>query len=213
MSTDAEASRRRQLLALGDGPAAALPAGCVHELIGAQARRTPDAAAVISGTAQLTYGELDRWCNQVAHRLIAAGVGPGALVGVCLERSFELVVALVAIWKAGGAYVPLDAEYPRERLALMVSDADVRALVTDAAGAARLPRGEWKVVNPGPGAEPTDDPGRRVSPRDLAYVIYTSGSTGKPKGVMIEHRSVANHACWMAQRFDLTASDAILQKT
>ena len=124
MSTDAEASRRRQLLALGDGPAAALPAGCVHELIGAQARRTPDAAAVISGTAQLTYGELDRWCNQVAHRLIAAGVGPGALVGVCLERSFELVVALVAIWKAGGAYVPLDAEYPRERLALMVSDAD-----------------------------------------------------------------------------------------
>jgi len=207
------ATERQHALALGDGAPASSPE-CVHEVIAAQARRTPRATAVVSGSTRLTYGELEGRANELAHRLIVAGVEPGALVGVCLERSVELVVAILAIWKAGGAYVPLDVDYPRERLALMVRDANISVLVTDAAASARLPDRAWTAVRAD--VEHTgrvDAPGPRASARDLGYVIYTSGSTGTPKGVMIEHRSVANHARWMVDRFGVTAADAVLQKT
>jgi amino acid adenylation domain-containing protein len=207
-------SERRRVLAWGEGAPTAAPHRCVHELIEAQARRTPHATAVVSGGVRLSYRELESWGNQVAQRLIAAGVEPGALVGVCLERSIELVVAILAIWKAGGAYVPLDVEYPRERLAFMVQDADIDVIVADDAAGERLPDRAWTVVRAAADhGGRVDAPGPRASARDLAYVIYTSGSTGMPKGVMIEHRSVANHARWMVDRFGITARDAVLQKS
>ena len=186
----------------------------VHELISAQAARTPDATALVASEARLSYGEVESMANQTAWRLIAAGVEPGVPVGVCLERSLELVVAILAIWKAGGAYVPLDVDYPRERLAFMIRDAEIDVLVTDDVGRELLPDGPWAVVRADlDGAGRADPPGPRSATTDLAYVTYTSGSTGTPKGVMIEHRSVANHARWMVERFGMTASDAVLQKS
>jgi amino acid adenylation domain-containing protein len=188
----------------------------VHELIAAQARRRPQATAVVLGGERMTYGELERRANVLAHRLIDNGVGPDVLVGLCLDRSVDLVVAILGIWKAGGAYVPLDLDYPQDRLAMMVEDAELAVLVADAAGAQRLPEGRWALVrvDGGDGAGAVDaDPGSRASAADLAYVVYTSGSTGRPKGVMIEHRGLTNHAQWMVDVFGLGPRDVVLQKT
>jgi amino acid adenylation domain-containing protein len=188
----------------------------VHDLIGAQARRTPHATAIVLGNTRLTYVELERRANVLAHRLIDQGVGPDALVGLCLERSVDLVVAILGIWKAGGAYVPLDLDYPHDRLAMMAKDAELAVLVADDAGAQRLPKGRWALVrvDGDDGAGRRDgDPGPRACAADLAYVIYTSGSTGKPKGVMIEHRGLTNHAHWMVDTFGLGPRDVVLQKT
>ena len=117
-----------------------------HDLIAAQARRTPDATAVVFADTSLPYRELELRANRLAHRLVAAGVGPNRLVGVCLHRSIELVVAILGIWKAGAAYVPLDLQYPADRLALMVDDAELGVIVVDDAGAQRLPSGPWIAV-------------------------------------------------------------------
>jgi amino acid adenylation domain-containing protein len=192
--------------------------GCVHELFEAQAARTPDADALVYEDERLTYAELDARANQLAHHLMSLGVGPEARVGVLLERSPEMVVALLGVLKAGGAYVPLDPEYPRERLVYMAEDAGLAVLLTQARLATELPPGatqvvcldlEWAAI----ATQPTQAPGVSVSADNLAYVIYTSGSTGRPKGAMLQHRGVCNRLLWMQDEYHLTAADRVLQKT
>jgi natural product biosynthesis luciferase-like monooxygenase protein len=170
---------------------------CVHRLIEARVRSAPDSTAVSARGRSLGYRELDARANRLARQLAAQGVGPGVLVGVCLERTLELPVALLAVLKAGGAYVPLDPAYPAERLALVVEDAGIAVLVTQQDLVARLPAHAARVVRVDADAaeiarqpDAAYDGGARAS--DLAYVIYTSGSTGRPKGVMVEHRNVVN---------------------
>ena len=168
----------------------------LHGLFQAQAARTPGAAAVTFEERSLTYAELDRGANRLAHRLRALGVGPETRVGVCLERGPEMVVALLAVLKAGGAYVPLDPAYPAGRLAFLAEDSGLAALVTEERLAAAFPRGgEARVLLDRDAAEiaresdlPPPDAG--VPPEGLAYVIYTSGSTGRPKGVQVTHANV-----------------------
>ncbi|MES2890006.1 MAG: MupA/Atu3671 family FMN-dependent luciferase-like monooxygenase [Pseudomonadota bacterium] len=171
---------------------------CVHRLIEEQAARTPDQTALVCEDQSLSYGELDRRANQLARRLAALGVGPDVLVGLCLERSIEMMVGLLAIQKAGGAYLPLDPTYPKDRIAYMVEDAKVPVLLTQERLRGDLPPhratvialdADWDSIIAKESAEPFDG---GAEPRHLAYVIYTSGSTGKPKGVMVEHRNAVN---------------------
>ncbi len=191
---------------------------CVHELIEAQAARTPDAVALVFEDQTLTYRELDRRSNQLAHHLRELGVSPDRAVGICIERSLELLVGLLGILKAGGAYVPLDPDYPAERLAFMLDDAKIPVVLTHEALAGPVrARGiqalcldtEWPAI----AARPDTSLGRVSTPTDLAYVIYTSGSTGKPKGAMNEHRAVVNRLLWMQDEYRLTPDDRVLQKT
>jgi amino acid adenylation domain-containing protein len=174
--------------------------GCLHRLFEAQADRVPDAVAVEMGGEALTYAELDRRANRLARALAARGVGPDARVGLCVERSPEMVAAMLAILKAGGAYVPLDPGYPAERLAFLLRDSGARVLVAGAGLAERFGafQGEVVVVGrasaAGGGGEPGADDSRlsvEVTPEHLAYVTYTSGSTGEPKGTEVPHRAFA----------------------
>ena len=174
---------------------------CIHELFEEQAERTPGAVAVVFGEQRLTYRELNDRANQLAHHLRSLGVGPEVLVGVCVERSVEMVVGMLGILKAGGAYVPLDPTYPRERLAFMLEDAGAAVLLTQERLLDSLPEqgarrlcldAGWDAV----ARESVEDPRRTAGPRNLAYVIYTSGSTGKPKGVAIEHHSTVAMLAW-----------------
>ncbi|HEX5656765.1 MAG TPA: AMP-binding protein, partial [Polyangiales bacterium] len=164
---------------------------CVHQAFAAQVARTPDAIALRHRGDTLSYRELDRRANGVAHALRARGVGPDVLVGLCIERSLEMVIGLLAILKAGGAYVPLDPAYPRDRIALMLEDANARLVLTQGSLAGQLPGPEKlaiETLREGPDGTP-DVP---VRPEHLAYVIFTSGSTGRPKGVMVQHGNVLN---------------------
>jgi len=196
----------------------------VHQLIEAQVQRTPQAPALLFAGHTLSYAELNARANRLAHRLIAAGVGPDVLVGLALERSIEMVVGLLAVLKAGGAYVPLDPEYPRERLAYMLQDSAVQLLLTQAHLQAQLPVPagvqclvlESLVLESGdasPDAFSTHNPNVAVHGENLAYVIYTSGSTGQPKGAGNRHRALTNRLCWMQQAYGLEARDSVLQKT
>ncbi len=184
------------------------PSPCLHHLFERQARRTPDAVALVCEDRGLAYRELDRQANRLARRLRGVGVGPGSLVGLCADRSPELVVAILGILKAGGAYVPLDPDYPRERLAVMLEDARPAVLVRQAHLANRLPAHQAEEVlledNGSVGGPDTPPPPDRATADDLAYVIFTSGSTGRPKGVMVSHRNVVAlmHATWPWFRFD-----------
>jgi amino acid adenylation domain-containing protein len=169
---------------------------CLHELFAAQAARTPDAVAVVYEDRHLTYGELERRSNQLAHHLRGLGVGPEVIVALCIERSLEMVIGLLGILKAGGAYLPLDPSYPQERLAYMLTDARTPVLVTQAALVAQLPAHGARVVRLDVdrdeiAAHPVTAAVSGTQPDNLAYVIYTSGSTGKPKGAMITHACVA----------------------
>jgi amino acid adenylation domain-containing protein len=161
-------------------------------LFEAQARRRPDDVAVVCDGEPLTYRDLDRRANGLARRLRALGVGPEVCVGLCLERSLELVVAMLAVLKAGGAYLPMDPEYPGERLGYLLADAGAPVVVSQRAVAGRLPDGPWAVVleedESARAVEP--DPSSGIMPDNAAYVIYTSGSTGRPKGVVVSHRNV-----------------------
>ncbi|MGW2515355.1 condensation domain-containing protein, partial [Streptomyces scopuliridis] len=180
------------------------PSSCLHELIAAQARRTPDAEAVVFGASVLTYAELDSRANRLAQHLVTRGVGPETVTAICLERGPDMVVALLAVLKAGGAYVPLDPAHPAERLSYVLSDSAARLVITQRSLADRLPAGpapllpldeRWDLI----ARLPDRTPETGVTPRDLAYVIYTSGSTGRPKGVMVEHRSISHGAAsWNA---------------
>ncbi|WP_226457785.1 non-ribosomal peptide synthetase, partial [Pseudomonas sp. AF03-9] len=189
----------------------------VHQLIEEQAARTPDAPALAFAEIRLSYAELSRRANRLAHRLISAGVGPDVLVGVAVERSIEMVVGLLAILKAGGAYVPLDPEYPRERLAYMLEDSGVTLLLTQAHVLEQLPipAGLHSVVLGESWFEGYGEhnPGIAIDPENLAYVIYTSGSTGQPKGAGNRHSALTNRLCWMQQAYGLDARDTVLQKT
>jgi amino acid adenylation domain-containing protein len=195
----------------------------VHQLFEEQVEKTPDAVAVAYEDTTLSYAELNRRANQLAHHLRELGVGPDERVAICLERSLEMVVGLLAVLKAGGAYVPLDPAYPVERLQYMLEDsapvvlltqshlhelvssltADLRTINLDDGAAS------WQLA-----AAATPEPAHvGLTPEHLAYVIYTSGSTGRPKGAMVQHRSVVNRLQWMKNVYGLNQQDAVLQKT
>jgi amino acid adenylation domain-containing protein len=180
---------------------------CIHELFEAQVERTPDAIAVVFEESRLTYRELNRRANQLAHRLRKMGVQSDTLVGICVERSLEMVVGLLGILKAGGAYVPLDPSYPKERLKFMLEDARPLALLTQRKLQEVLPSHQARVVymdaSAETGAEIEHGFGAELKSRSncLAYVLYTSGSTGRPKGVAIEHRSAVAFATWARRVF------------
>jgi amino acid adenylation domain-containing protein len=184
-----------------------------------QARETPNAIAIRAGGETVTFDALVRRSAAVADRLRASGVQRGDRVGVCLERTSDLVVALLGVHRAGAAYVPLDPAYPTDRIAHVLGDAAVRAVLCDAASAARLPAVDAPVLtlpNAVAGLAVDDDAAYRAPEIDgdaLAYVIYTSGSTGKPKGVMISHRALANFLATMAERPGLAAGDALVAVT
>ena len=190
----------------------------LHQLFEAQVQRTPEAVAVQFDETRLSYRKLNERSNQLARYLRRMGVGPDTLVGVCMERSLELVVALYAILKAGGAYAPIDPEYPQERVAFMLQDSAPPVLLTQSVIAARLPEhkarvlcvdSHWELI----ALEDTANLAAVTTPDNLAYMIYTSGSTGRPKGAMNTHRGICNRLLWMQDQYQLTQADTVLQKT
>ncbi|WP_338460410.1 non-ribosomal peptide synthase/polyketide synthase [Azotobacter vinelandii DJ] len=191
----------------------------VHQLIEEQVARTPEVVALVFGEQEMSYRELNRRANRLAHRLIELGVGPDVLVGVAVERGFEMVVGLLAILKAGGAYVPLDPEYPRERLAYMIEDSGIGLLLTQRHLQDRLPSADGvQSLFLEPGDDwlenyPPENPANRTAPQNLAYVIYTSGSTGRPKGAGNTHTALINRLHWMQKAYQLDTTDTVLQKT
>ena len=191
-------------------------APCVHQLFEQQVEVTPDAIALVSSSASLTYHELNEQANQLAHYLCAHGVGPESLVGVCLKRSFQMIVAMLAILKAGGAYVPLDPVYPKERLRYMLEDAGLALLLTSQDLVHNLPNHDTTVRCLETDADviaehSKDNPLSGVTEKNLAYMIYTSGSTGKPKGVLVQHRGVPNLAKAQASVFAVRPDSRVLQ--
>jgi len=194
---------------------------CVHELFSEQVMRTPDAVAVVYEDQSLTYAELNRKSNQLAWYLRERGVAPDQLVGICVERSFEMMVGLLGILKAGGAYVPLDPSYPPERLQYMLGDAGPRMLLTQERLASELAftgpnivllDRDWERIAEHDGNDPNPRP-LGLTSRNLAYVIYTSGSTGVPKGVAAEHRGIVNRIAAQAVIDEFSANDICCQKT
>ncbi|GAB4192323.1 MAG: hypothetical protein OHK0022_06420 [Roseiflexaceae bacterium] len=193
---------RRELLETRNATAVSFPHElCFHTLVEAQVDRTPDALAAL-GEPGLSYAELDRRANQLAHLLQSYGIGPEVPVALCADLGPDLLVGLLGILKAGGAYVPLDPDYPPERMGLVLEDTHAPVLVTQQALLPRLPAHQTRIVSLDGDAETlARQPQHRlhspVAPRNLAYVLYTSGSTGRPKGVMIEHRSLVNYLHWV----------------
>ncbi len=194
---------------------------CLHELFEEQVRRTPDRLALSYEDHQLSYAELDRRANRLARTLRDHGVGPETRVGICMHRSLDLVIGLLAIVKAGGAYVPLDPDYPPERLTFISEDAQVRIALVQPGTRERigfLSEHGVRLVELGGGDAPWLDASPEplnvdVSPDNLAYVIYTSGSTGRPKGAMLSHRGIGNRLLWMQDAYGLRDHDRVLQKT
>ncbi|HEX6350007.1 MAG TPA: amino acid adenylation domain-containing protein, partial [Candidatus Dormibacteraeota bacterium] len=211
--------RRRLLHDWAQDPPVAYPSQSrLHELFAEQAGRTPNAVALLDRGRRVTYRDLERRANRLAQRLVALGARRETVVGVCLERSAETVVALLAILKAGAAYLPLDPAYPRARLAHMLEDSRAPLLVTTSALAERLPAGSARRVlldreRAAIARRPSADPGVPGGAEDLAYVIYTSGSTGEPKGVMATHRATVNRLAWMWRSFPFQAGEVTCQKT
>lgn len=213
---------RQRILADWNDTRAAFPETTpVYRLFEEQVKRAPEAVAVVFDDARLTYQQLNRRANRLASILRERGVGPETLVGVCMDRSVEMAVALMGILKAGGAYVPLDPTYPRDRLEYMIQDAQLPVLLAQRRVLDSLPHspgtaiialdsdiewddaaGEWDV-----------NPDVVIQPDNIAYMIYTSGSTGRPKGVMNMHRSLTNRLWWMQQAYYLTPEDSVMQKT
>ncbi len=200
-------------------PALAGEPRCLHELFAARALRAPEAEAVRFEGRSLSYGELEARANRLAHHLRSLGVGPGVIVGACLDRSLEMIVGLLAVLKAGGAYVPLDPEYPLDRLSFMLADTAAPVLLTQthlrdrlrplAGGTLCLDDADLAAALE---SLPATAPCSGVCLDDLAYVIYTSGSTGRPKGVMVHHRGVVNRLLWAQEAYPVTPRDRVLQK-
>jgi amino acid adenylation domain-containing protein len=191
---------------------------CLHYLFERQVERTPDATALVFEDQQLTYMELNCRANQLARYLQKLGVGPEITVGIFMERSFEMVIAIYGIIKAGGAYVPLDPEHPSERLLFMADDTQVPVVLTQEHLAAKFPQREAAVVCLDSAwsdiaKEDAQNIAGGATSGNLAYVIYTSGSTGMPKGVMNVHRGICNRLLWMQDAYQLTSGDRVLQKT
>jgi len=189
---------------------------CIHQLIEEQAARTPDGVAVVFENQQLTYAELNSRANQLAHYLRSLGVETEVIVGLCVERSLDMIVALIAILKAGAAYLPLDPEYPQERLQFMLEDSQVPLLLTQSSLIDKLPNHQaktvflaeiWQEIKP----MNRDNLTGKVTASNLANVIYTSGSTGKPKGVMVEHQGLSNLALAQIQTFAVSSQSRVLQ--
>jgi amino acid adenylation domain-containing protein len=189
---------------------------CIHQLFEEQVEHTPDAVAVVFENEQLTYRELNQRANQLAHYLQTLGVSPEVLVGICIERSAEMIVGILGILKAGGAYVPLDPAYPQERLDFMIEDANLSIVLTQSKLIDRLPvhqarsvylDKEWQEI----AQQNKENLIQSIKSDNLAYVIYTSGSTGKPKGVLIEHKSLVNYTCAVNTEYAISSSDRILQ--
>lgn len=190
----------------------------LQKLFEDQVRKTPDAPAVTHGETTLSYSEFNRRANQYAHMLRDMGVVPDELVGVYIERSLEMLIAIYAVIKAGGAYVPFEIDAPKERTEFLLDDAGVRYVFSSSSSRNRIPDSSVNVIT-------IDDNNKTVekyseenlvqvnSESDVAYMLYTSGSTGKPKGVMNEHRGIVNRLFWMQDAFSLTSSDIVLQKT
>nr|WP_201280317.1 non-ribosomal peptide synthetase [Hassalia byssoidea] len=188
---------------------------CIHQLFESQVEKTPDAVAVVFENEYLTYRELNKRANQLAHYLRSMGVKPDTLVGICVERSLSMVIGLLGILKAGAAYVPLDPRLPQERLTFILEDAQISVLLTqqllnieNIAQTIYLDT-HWQIIT----QQSEENPLSKVVADNLAYAIYTSGSTGKPKGVMLSHRNLCNHMFWMQATFPLTEKDKVLQKT
>ncbi|MBK7992399.1 MAG: amino acid adenylation domain-containing protein [Blastocatellia bacterium] len=185
---------REIILNSWNATAKAYPDLCIHQLFEIQAKSTPNKIAVVFENKQLTYYELNSKANRLAYHLISLNVEPDHLVGICVERSLEMIIGLLAILKAGAAYVPLDPSYPKDRISFILSDANIKVLLTQEKLLSTFPQeqniicldGKWGV------SEKSENPKTNVSANNLAYVIYTSGSTGNPKGVMLEHRNVVN---------------------
>ncbi|MGV0106429.1 NdaA [Nostoc sp. DSM 114160] len=203
---------RHQLLKKWNNTEIQYPQKCIHQLFEEQVERNPDAVAVVFENQQLTYRQLNEQANQLAHYLQTLGVKPEVLVGICIERSLEMVVGLLGILKAGGAYVPLDPSYPAERLAYTLQDAAVPVLLVQKSLLASIPRNQatvvcldtdWQVIN----SCSRENLVSGVQPNNLAYVIYTSGSTGKPKGVLVNHQNVTRLFAATQSWYHFCASD------
>jgi amino acid adenylation domain-containing protein len=193
----------------------ALPYACIHHWFEEQASRTPDRIAVVCENQQLTYRQLNQNANQLAHYLQKRGVKPDVLVGICLERSLEMLVAVLGILKAGGAYVPLEPSYPKERLGFILSDTQAPLLLTQQTLLETLPEHQaellcldtdWSKI----AQERSENPVSNTTAAHLAYVIYTSGSTGKPKGVLIPHQGLVNYLNWCTQAYDVEQGEGAI---
>src|SRR5439155_3852609 len=188
---------------------------CIHQIFEAQTRRAPAATAVVFGQQSLTYRELNARANQLAHFLRQYQIGPDIPVAICLSRSAEMVIAMLAILKAGGAYVPLDLSYPKERLQFMLTDTGAPVLLTEQRALPQVPRhvsqalcldADWDLI----AREPRHNLPNAATAESLAYIMYTSGSTGQPKGVAVPHRAV-NRLVLNTNYINLDASDRIAQ--
>ncbi|WP_181280581.1 non-ribosomal peptide synthetase [Aphanothece hegewaldii] len=193
---------------------------CLHQKFEQQVKKTPNAIAVIFENQQLTYLELNHKANQLAHYLQNLGVKPDVLVGICLERSLEMIIGILGILKAGGAYVPIDPTYPIDRQSFMLKDAQISILLThsdvvEMQNFASVPNQiicldqDWEIISQYSNLNPLSN----VKSEDEVYIIYTSGSTGKPKGVINTHQGLINRLVWMQETYQLSATDKILQKT
>ncbi len=212
--TDGE---QKQLLVEWNDKTAEYPQDkCIHQLFEDQAERTPEAIAVVFEDQQLSYRELDAKANQVAHHLRSLNVGPEILVGLCMNRSLDMIVGLLGILKSGGAYVPLDPTYPQDRLSYMLEDAQVQVLLIQSDLQTIFPNHkaqvvcldtDWETIN----GKIQETPVNSSTPDNLAYVIYTSGSTGRPKGVLLTHRGLTNVSQAQVQTFGLGVGDHVLQ--
>ena len=188
---------------------------CVHQLFEEQVERRPEAVAVVSGQEHISYRELNRRANRLGRYLKERGVGPEVMVGVCLERSIEMVAALMGVWKAGGGYVPMDPSYPTQRLRWMMEDAGLSVVVTRGGVSAGLQRDRVRVIDLEAELEEVikrgaENPSSEVGVEGLAYVIYTSGSTGKPKGVAVEHRNLISLLRMSGRKFGFEAEQEML---
>lgn len=206
--------RRRVLIDWNDTGAGSTDDRCFHEIVTEQARRAPDAVAVVCGEQTLSYRALDARAEKIASRMRALGVGAETIVGLCLERSVDTVAALLGVMKAGGAYLPLDPHYPRERLAFMLEDSAASVVVTTSVLAPQMPVHTARLLLLDVADDRTSERPSRTDdggPGSLAYVIYTSGSTGRPKGAMLTHGGLVNLAHGIACGFGLGPEDRVLQ--
>ena len=210
-------AERHQLLVAWNQTQAPQPSQCFHQQFEAQVTQTPDAVAVTDPTQQLTYDQLNRRANQLAHILQAQGIRPEALVGIHLSRSVELLVALLGVLKAGGAYVPIDPSLPAERVRWLLTDAQVALVVTSRAETlAEIVDGVYPTVDLSRDRDriaqaPDHNPAVSLEPENLAYVIYTSGSTGQPKGTLLTHQGLSNYLNWATQTYPVAAGGAPVQ--
>jgi amino acid adenylation domain-containing protein len=211
-----EQERRRLLEEWNDTQADYSANSCIHHLFELQAEKTPLATAVIFNGESLSYGQLNERANQLARRLRQLGIGPDVLVGVCMNRSLDMIVSLLATLKAGGAYLPLDPSYPAAHLAVILKDAQPAVVLAEEKSLDKLSECEARVVPVDSERVLTDQQGKHnldieVKANNLAYVIYTSGSTGTPKGVLIEHRSLVNYSEFAGSQYALGPTDRVLQ--